>query len=390
MSKYDITDDMNLWDYSLYNMRQQRKDRVDALIKKYGFPIEEKNLLKEDFIEYDLLKPELEAMKAEKLAQKPTPHGSSLDDEDMAKNAAIVKAKKEAATQTDVEAELLRQIRENSTTHKELKPIPKREDTWIDKAAEMIATSDIARKAALAMQGAADSYINPAGLALRFKNYLQNGEFNTGIDHIEPKDKLEKMIEFAGEMLYEAGPALKAGKAAAKTAANVGKVAAKTAVRQYDRYQFGQAYKKVYKELLKKNPGEAEEIMATAHKLSGESTHIQRGAAAYTADGKLITQGAELKKATQGATKRNYGLTKEIGLHNMSEADVKALPDVLRKYEPIEITDSGKWVYEVTGENGKTRRIITALKEINGKLRRVVVSDYWVDDIKTPIRELLK
>ena len=62
MSKYDVTDDMNLWDYSMYNMRQQRKDRIDALIKKYGFPIDEKNLLREDFIEYDLLKPELETM----------------------------------------------------------------------------------------------------------------------------------------------------------------------------------------------------------------------------------------------------------------------------------------------------------------------------------------
>lgn len=384
MSKYDVTDDMNLWDYSLYNMRQQRKDRVDALIKKYGFPIEEKNLLKEDFIEYDLLKPELEAMKAEKLAQKPTPHGSSLDDEDMAKNAAIVKAQKEATTQTDADAEHLRQIRENSTKRKELKPIPKREDTWIDKAAEMIATSDIARKAALAMQGAADSYINPAGLALRFKNYIQNGEFSTGIDHIDPKDGFEKMIELAGEMLYEAGPALKAGKAAAKTA-----------VSQYDRYQFGQAYKKVYKELLEKTPENAkkiraEEIMATAHKLSGESTHIQRGAAAYTADGKLITQGKQLQRATGGATKNNYGITKAIGTHNMSEADLKALPDILRKYEPVEITDSGKWVYITTGKNGKIRYTVTAPKRINGKLERVVISDYWLNDIKTPIRELLK
>lgn len=74
----------------------------------------------------------------------------------------------------------------------------------------------------------------------------------------------------------------------------------------------------------------------------------------------------------------------------MSEADVKAIPDILRKNEPVEITDSGKWVYEIVGENGKTRKIVTALREINGKLKRVVVSDYWVDDIKTPIRELLK
>ncbi len=42
-----------------------------------------------------MLKPELEAMRQNQLAQQPTPHGSSLDDEDMARNAAIVKAKKE-------------------------------------------------------------------------------------------------------------------------------------------------------------------------------------------------------------------------------------------------------------------------------------------------------
>lgn len=113
MSKYDITNDMNQWEYALYNMRRQRKDRIDALIEKYGFPIEEKDLLKEDFIEYDLLKPELEAMKNEQLATKPTPHGSSLDDTDMAKNAAIVKAKKEAA-QTNADAKILKKIRENS------------------------------------------------------------------------------------------------------------------------------------------------------------------------------------------------------------------------------------------------------------------------------------
>ncbi len=232
------------------------------------------------------------------------------------------------------------------------------------------------------MQGAADSYINPVGLALRFKNYIQNGEFSTGIEHIEPKDGFEKMIELAGEMLYEAGPALKAFKA--------GKTATTTAINKYEQQQFSQAYKKVYNELLEKAPGDAEEIMATVHKLFGKNTHIQRGAAAYTADGKLITQGRKLRKATEGKVERNYGLTKAIGTHNMSKADIKALPDILRKYKPVEITDRGQYIYEILGENGKTRKIVTSLREINGKLRRVVVSDYWVDDIKTPIRELLK
>jgi len=113
MSKYDITDNMNQWEYAMYNMRQQKEARINKLIKKYGFPIDEQNLLAEDYYEYDVLKPDLEAMKTAQLAAKPMPHGSSLDDVDMAKNAAIVKAKKEAA-QTDADAELLREIRENS------------------------------------------------------------------------------------------------------------------------------------------------------------------------------------------------------------------------------------------------------------------------------------
>ena len=91
----------------------------------------------------------------------------------------------------------------------------------------------------------------------------------------------------------------------------------------------------------------------------------------------------------KGATKHNYGLTKEIGLHNMSEADVKALPELLRNNNPVEVTDSGRWIYEIMAKDGRTRKIVTALKEVKGKLRRVVISDYWVDDLKTPIRELL-
>ncbi len=344
------------------------------------------------YTEYDFLKDDLAKMEDSRLSSKSASRGSSLDDEDMKRNAEKLKEQNPYATSStqtstannnaeDEQAAALKKIREQSSK-KEIKPLPKREDTWIDKAAEIIATSDVARKAALAMQGAADSYINPVGLALRFKNYIQNGEFSTGIEHIEPKDGFEKMIELAGEMLYEAGPALKAFKA--------GKTATTTAINKYEQQQFSQAYKKVYNELLEKAPGDAEEIMATVHKLFGKNTHIQRGAAAYTADGKLITQGKELLRATEGATKHNYGLAKEIGLHNMSEADVKALPELLRKNDPVEVTDSGKWVYEVVAKDGRTRKVVTALKEINGKLRRVVVSDYWVDDIKTPIRELLK
>ena len=392
MSKYDINEPLNVWEDGLNNSRKRKQEWIDSLIEKYGFPVREENLLKEDFALHDMVKDDLAKMEKDYYAYQSQPRGSSLDDEDMKRNAEKLKEQNPYATSStqtstannnaeDEQAAALKKIREQSSK-KEIKPLPKREDTWIDKAAEIIATSDVARKAALAMQGAADSYINPVGLALRFKNYIQNGEFSTGIEHIEPKDGFEKMIELAGEMLYEAGPALKAFKA--------GKTATTTAINKYEQQQFGQAYKKVYNELLEKAPGDAEEIMATVHKLFGKSTHIQRGAAAYTTDGKLITQGKELLRATNGATKRNYGLTKEIGLHNMSEADVKALPELLRKNDPVEVTDSGRWVYEVVAKDGRTRKVVTALKEINGKLRRVVISDYWLDDIKTPIRKLVK
>lgn len=129
---YDETAGMNDWDYALYNMRRQRRDRVDALIQKYGFPINEKYLLAEDYAEYDLLRDDIQKMEnewlkpkapssilarksqpsvseakaqakeidgevedTESFATRPTPRGSSLDDEDMAKNAEIVKKKKE-------------------------------------------------------------------------------------------------------------------------------------------------------------------------------------------------------------------------------------------------------------------------------------------------------
>lgn len=100
MSNYDITENMNDWEYAMYNMRRKRQDRINALVKKYGYPINENNLLPEDYYEYDSLKSDLEAMETtatltSSQTSKPMPHGSSLDDEDMAKNAEIVKRQKD-------------------------------------------------------------------------------------------------------------------------------------------------------------------------------------------------------------------------------------------------------------------------------------------------------
>ncbi|MCM1322781.1 MAG: hypothetical protein NC218_01200 [Acetobacter sp.] len=118
MSKYDITDNMDDWEYAKYNEKQRKQERINALIKKYGYPIEERDLLKEDFVEYDLLKQDLEAMETEQLTQKSTPHSSSLDDEDMDRNdgntTGTTEQHREETNQSDTDAEILRKIRENN------------------------------------------------------------------------------------------------------------------------------------------------------------------------------------------------------------------------------------------------------------------------------------
>ena len=358
MSGYDITADMSDWDYALYNTQRDRKRRVDALVKKYGFPIREQDLLEEDYVEYDLLKNDLQSMEKEEPVNYALLRNLSPEDEDTNDYASTSNAGNNSAKKYT---------------------IPKRKDTFGDKVAEAIATSDTARKTVLALQGALDSYINPVGLLGRELNYIKTGKFTTGLEHFEPENGMEKFIEFMGDFASGAGPAVKTGKAATTAA-----------VTQFDRQMFAKAYRKVYKELLEKNPGEADEIMATIHRFFSDNIHIQRGAAAFTKDGKLITQGKELQRATQRATKRNFGLTKEIGLHNMTEKEVKALPQLLRQYKPVEVTDSGQMLYKIRRKDGRIRKIATSLREINGKLKRVIVSDYWIDDLKTPVRELLK
>ena len=89
MSKADITDGMSIWEYSLYNEREQKKEHINKLIQKYGFPVRERNLLEEDYIEYDLLKDDLEKMEKQNSVYQTLARKTSLDDEDMAENAEV-------------------------------------------------------------------------------------------------------------------------------------------------------------------------------------------------------------------------------------------------------------------------------------------------------------
>lgn len=181
MSNYDITENMNDWEYAMYNMRRKRQDRVNALVKKYGYPVNENNLLPEDYYEYDLLKSDLEAMeKTSAQTSKSMPHGSSLDDEDMERNAQKLKEQNPYAassTQTstannnaeDEQAEALRKIREDQEKSEENNSQPK-ESNDIQQAKTTLASLGYYR-------GKIDNMATP-GLTKAMNDFAQDHQMN--------------------------------------------------------------------------------------------------------------------------------------------------------------------------------------------------------------------
>ena len=91
MSKYDINEPLNVWEDGLNNSRKRKQEWIDSLIEKYGFPVREENLLKEDFALHNMVKDDLEKMEKDYYAYQSQPRGSSLDDEDMERNAEKLK-----------------------------------------------------------------------------------------------------------------------------------------------------------------------------------------------------------------------------------------------------------------------------------------------------------
>ena len=84
----------------------------------------------------------------------------------------------------------------------------------------------------------------------------------------------------------------------------------------------GRGLGKAY-DMVKKNPiaGDAKDIL-TSFELNGRRVGMPRGGAVLQ-DGKLITQGKELKNAI--GTERNYGMTKDVFLHQSSQVAHQAL-----------------------------------------------------------------
>ena len=118
MSKYDINEPLNVWEDGLNNSRKRKQEWIDSLIEKYGFPVREENLLKEDFALHDMVKDDLAKMEKDYYAYQSQPRGLSLDDEDMEWNAERGKVQKDTTSQTDADAELLKRIREKSNKSK--------------------------------------------------------------------------------------------------------------------------------------------------------------------------------------------------------------------------------------------------------------------------------
>ena len=106
MSDFDINEPFNVWEDALNNERKRKQEWMNSLIRKYGFPVREENLLEKDYAMYDFLKDDLAKLEKSRLSYQPAPHGSSLDDEDMERNA--LRQRK----QTEEDADVLKRIRE--------------------------------------------------------------------------------------------------------------------------------------------------------------------------------------------------------------------------------------------------------------------------------------
>lgn len=355
-------------DFKKAQNKIEQKKKMRELIKLYGTTrkeIENKSTMT-DWFSYlfaggdDILKAVNEENRLKQALDnsnsKTSTYGSSLDDEDMEKNAK------------NVQKQLIKQQYHT----------PKRQDTLSDKIAEKIATSDTIKYAVLSLQGMADSYFNPVGMTLRLNNYIQNNDFNTGLEHFEPQNSNEAIAEILGGALYEAIPAAYAGIPTLKNTANYTKTAIKESAENIaDGRKLGKAY-----DLVKKNPtqGKPTDILAKFD-VRGRKVGMTRGAATIE-NGTLITQGRALKRAT--GVERNHGLTKEIFLHDVSKRDVKKLPKLLRQNTPTETTPSGKQIYNTKSILGKKRISVTKPSPFTDEVDDIISSDYWLDVPKTP------
>lgn len=262
--------------------------------------------------------------------------------------------------------------------------ITKREPSLGDRIAEAAATSDMARKAAIVAQEITNSDYNPASVLLRLGNLAAGNGYQTGYEEVvKPETMTERALGAGVRALYDylAEGALSYGTgklAKPKVDMMVEQAKKEMAERAKDKVAgegLGRAYDMVRKNPFTDNP---KQIVAT-FEVNGKKVGMTYGAAVK--DGEYaVVRGKPVKKVL--GTKRNDGMVKEVYVHDMSKKNVEGVRRSIRKSKIVEVTESGKQIYERKRLLGKNR--ITALRpaEKNDGVDYLISSDYFVNTTK--------
>ena len=117
----------------------------------------------------------------------------------------------------------------------------------------------------------------------------------------------------------------------------------------YNAWQIGRGYDR-----LKTNPyqGKGTDVITKMKNHNGETVMLQRGEVIPGENGRVISHGSDLQKAT--GTKRNYGLNKAIYKHDVPRSEATKIPHVIKK-KPVEVSSRMQDVYVYEGADGNYR-----------------------------------
>ena len=138
-----------------------------------------------------------------------------------------------------------------------------------------------------------------------------------------------------------------------------GKAAFEAARPFYNAYQIGRAYDRLQKDPFQ---GSGRDVITRMKNHNSENVMLQRGEAIMGENGKVISHGSRLQRAT--GTKRNYGLNKAIYKHDVPREQVTKIPRYIRR-SPVEVSERMQDVYDFKGADGNYRIVVSPTK--NGK-----------------------
>ena len=293
---------------SVMENRTRNKKTVRNLLDKYGTldNFMQNSTMTED-LEYKLAQGDsiVDEVERERQAMNSLPkqQGSSLDDNDMMRNARAQRARHEMM---------------NSLSQDFLDM-----SYGINRAVNGLTA------------GGLDYLGDKFGFDSRMNNYL---------NLLSPQER--KQRENIGSLVELGGNAM------------LGNRALETFRAPYNSWQLGRAYDR-----LSENPyhGSGKDVITRMKNHNGETVLMQRGEAIRGKNGEVITSGKRLRKVT--GTERNHGLNKVIYKHGMDKGQVKNIPQNI-KSNPVEVSSRGQDVYKINTPEGE---VIIVATPINGK-----------------------